>query len=318
MTIQSPVLFLVYNRYHTTIQVFETIKKEQPKKLYIAADGPRDNIDGDIDKCSKVREIFKMIDWNCEVFTLFQKSNLGPMKSQMTAINWFFEKEIEGIILEDDSLPDETFYMFCNTLLEKYRDDKRVSMISGCNFQQQNRRGNADYYFSKYTNTCGWATWKDAWKKIDVSLTDWPVFLKMKGLEDFSRSKNVQQKLKVIFDNIYSNPKIRGWDFRFMFSSLKNGSLSIVPNVNLIKNIGFGIGATNTIDTDSPEAMLDTFSLDFPLKHPRIILRDLIADDFEGASNHYKRSVFEKIIYYSFSWRKLYYILKRKYSRERK
>ena len=113
MSIQAPILFLVFNRYHTTIQVFETIKKERPKKLYISADGPRDDVDDDLKKCAEVRKIFEMIDWDCEVFTLFQTNNLGPCKSQIAAIDWFFERENEGIILEDDALPDKTFYMFC-------------------------------------------------------------------------------------------------------------------------------------------------------------------------------------------------------------
>ena len=176
MLIQSPILFLVFNRYHTTLQVFENIKKERPKKLYIAADGPRDDVDSDLKKCTEVRKIFEMIDWDCEVFTLFQTKNLGPCKSQITAINWFFEHENEGIILEDDVLPNKTFYMFCYLLLDKYRHDNRVSMISGCNFQQQNKHGSADYYFSKLTNTYACAMWKRSWNLMDTNLVDWPDF----------------------------------------------------------------------------------------------------------------------------------------------
>ena len=314
MSIQAPILFLVFNRYHITLQVFETIKKERPKKLYIAADGPRNDNENDLSKCLKVREIFEMVDWDCEVFTLFQDNNLGPTNSQMIAINWFFEHENEGVILEDDALPNKTFYMFCYLLLDRYRNDHRVSMISGCNFQQQSKHGNADYYFSKYPNTYGCAMWKRSWTHMDINLTDWPDFLSAGGLEDFSNSSGVRRKFKEAFNDIYENPKLRGWDTRFMFSSLKNGAVAIVPNVNLIKNIGFGPDATNTTTTESPQAMLETFNINLPLKHPSIISRNLFADEFEGITCHYKRSVIEKILYYSFSWKKLYIILKTKYS----
>jgi hypothetical protein len=313
MSTQAPILFLVFNRYHPTVQVFETIKKERPKKLYIAADGPRDDVDDDLKKCAEVRKIFEMIDWDCEVFTLFQDNNLGPCKSQIAAINWFFEHENEGVILEDDALPDKTFYMFCYLLLDKYRHDHRVSMISGCNFQQQNKRGNADYYFSKHTNTYACAMWKRSWNLMDTNLVDWPDFLNAGGIDDFSNSSGVRRRFKEAFNGIYENPKLTYWDFLFMFSSLKNGALSIAPNVNLVKNIGFGPGATNPVDTDSAQAMLETFNINLPLKHPSIISRNLIADEFESIACHYKRSVIEKIIYYSFAWKKLYSILKTKY-----
>jgi hypothetical protein len=318
MSTQAPILFLVFNRYDTTIQIFETIKKERPKKLYISADGPRDGIDDDLKKCTEVRNIFEMIDWDCEVFTLFQDNNLGPYKSQITGINWFFEHEKEGIILEDDALPDKTFYMFCYSLLDKYRHDHRVSMISGCNFQQQNKHGNADYYFTKHTNTYGCAMWKRSWNHMDFNLVDWPDFLSSGGMDDFSNSSGVRRSFKEDFGNLYLDPEKAGWDYLFMFSSLKNGAVSIAPNVNLIKNIGFGPGASHTIFTESPHAMLETFNINLPLKHPSIISRNLIADEFESIRSHFKRSVFEKIIYYSFSWRKLYYILRSKYLRWRK
>ena len=318
MSTQAPILFLVFNRYHTTLQVFETIKKERPKKLYISADGPRDDVDDDLKKCLEVRKIFEMIDWDCEVFTLFQDNNLWPYKSQIVGITWFFEHENEGVILEDDALPDKTFYMFCYSLLEKYRYDHRVSMISGCNFQQQNKHGNADYYFSKHTNTYGCAMWKRSWNHMDTNLVDWPDFLSAGGIDDLSNSNGVRRSYKEDFGNLYLNPKIGGWDYLFLFSSLKNGAVSIVPNVNLIKNIGFGPGATNDLNTDSAQSMLETFNINLPLKHPSIISRNLIADEFESITTHYKRSIIEKIIYYSFSWRKLYYVLRKKFLRWRK
>ena len=136
---------------------------------------------------------------------------------------------------------------------------------------------------------------------MDINLTDWPDFLSAGGLEDFSNSSGVRRKFKEAFNDIYENPKLRGWDTRFMFSSLKNGAVAIVPNVNLIKNIGFGSDASHAFNTESPHAMLETFNINLPLKHPSIISRNLIADEFESITTHYKRSIIEKIIYYSFT-----------------
>jgi hypothetical protein len=303
---KTSILFLIFNRYQTSIQVFDSIREYKPEKLYIAADGPREEISNDIKKCEEARKIISMVDWGCEVFTLCQERNLGPMVSQMTAINWFFQNESEGIILEDDTVPDETFYLFCNELLGKYRDDSRVSMITGCNYQKGLKKGDSSYYFSKFTNTIGWATWKRSWDEVDIDLKHLPELMSIGVMDDFSTDKVVNSTFKDVFMKIHNNPTLRGWDYRFMFSSLQGNSLTIVPNVNLITNIGFGPDATNCFNENSPQAMLKTSKIELPLKHPSVIARNFFADEFEIKELYHKRTFLEKLTYYSVNWNKLH------------
>jgi hypothetical protein len=299
MSNTTPVLFLIFNRFDNTKKVFDSIKRYKPNKLYIAADGPRDGIHKDIESCKKAREVINMVDWKCKVTTLCQDSNLGPMVAQMTAINWFFENELAGIILEDDTVPDDTFFSFCHELLIKYKDYDNISMITGCNYQKDKKRGDHSYYFSKFTNTIGWATWKRSWEGVDLDLKNFPEFISTGVLEDFSTDKKVNSTFKDVFMKINNNPTLRGWDYRFMFSSLQSNSLSIVPNANLITNIGFGPDATNCFNEDSPQAMLKTSKIEFPLKHPIVIARNFFADEFEIKELYHKRTFLEKLSYYS-------------------
>jgi hypothetical protein len=135
----------------------------KPRQLFVAADGPRPEIDGEYDKCDKVRSIVDSINWECEIKTLFRESNLGCRKAVSNAISWFFQSVEEGIILEDDCLPSPSFFFtFCAEMLQRYRHDEKIMMISGNNFQNGIRRGNASYYFSQIPNIWGWATWKNA------------------------------------------------------------------------------------------------------------------------------------------------------------
>ena len=159
----SPVLFLVFNRPETTRRVFEAIRTAKPSRLYIAADGPRLEREGERANCEEVRKIALEVDWECDVKTLFRDENLGCKRAVSEGISWFFEHEDEGIILEDDCLPDRSFFSFCKDLLERYRHDTRIMVISGVNFQQGRKRTEYSYYFSIYPHCWGWATWRSAW-----------------------------------------------------------------------------------------------------------------------------------------------------------
>lgn len=132
------ILFTIFNRPNTTALVFEKIRKAQPQKLYIAADGPRTKQEKEL--CNKTREIIKRIDWDCSVKKLFLEDNQGCRKGMIKVITCFFENESEGIILEDDCLPSDSFFSFCSTLLEKYMDDDRIGHITGSNFQKEKKR----------------------------------------------------------------------------------------------------------------------------------------------------------------------------------
>ena len=157
---QSPVLFLVFNRPDTTLRVFSEIRKAQPKKLYIAADGPRAERPNEDLLCQQTLDIFKKIDWPCEIQTLFRKENLGCKEAVSSAITWFFEREEEGIILEDDCLPAPSFFRYCDTLLEKYRFDTRIRHIAGVNHHSGKRWGDASIFFANHTHVWGWASWR--------------------------------------------------------------------------------------------------------------------------------------------------------------
>ncbi|MBE8723932.1 nucleotide-diphospho-sugar transferase [Flavobacterium hungaricum] len=275
---KSPLLFLIFNRPDVTALVFEEIRKCRPSKLYVAADGPRTNKENEAELCNETRDIIKKIDWDCEVKTLFRDQNLGCKYAVSSAIDWFFENEEEGIILEDDCLPSSDFFVFADTMLEKYRYDTRIRHIGGTNLQMGQKRGNDSYYFSNLTHVWGWASWRRAWKDYDVELYKY-------------RQENVQESFRNIFSNeivvecwrkiFYElrDNKIDTWDYQWTITNFFNNSLSIIPNVNLISNIGFGVNATHTNDVNDLFSNLKTEKL-LEITHPLVILPNKEADFF--------------------------------------
>ena len=217
----TPILFLIFNRPDTTKQVFESIRKARPNKLYLAADGPRASKLGEVDLCMQTRNIVSQIDWDCEIKTLFRDENLGCKIAVSSAIDWFFENEEQGIILEDDCLPHESFYGFCETLLNYYKNDGRVFHISGNNFQDGIIRGDGSFYFSKYNHIWGWATWKRAWKMYDVNLK----FENEKEIEVFIKRNFEAKKEQLFWTKLYKNfikSAIDTWDYQWTYAIWKN------------------------------------------------------------------------------------------------
>lgn len=293
--LNTAVLFLVFNRLDTTKQVFEAIRKAQPPRLYIAADGARANKEGEADKVKAVRDhILSSIDWDCEIKTLFRKENLGCKYAVSGALNWFFENEEMGIILEDDCLPDPSFFRFCQELLERYKDDQRIGMISGDNLQLGHRRNDDSYYFSKYVHIWGWATWRDKWQSsYDAELTKWPAIRDGDWLEDMLGNKKEVSSWMSIFEKMY-NGEIDTWDYQWVFANWVEGRINIMPNVNLISNIGFGADATHTVNS-SPLANLPSEKILFPITHPIGVFRNLQADLFTF-DQHVNVSIFKRIL----------------------
>jgi len=232
----TPVLFLIFNRPDTTQQVFNSIKKAKPKQLFVAADGPREKKEGEKEKCEQARKVIEQVNWDCEVKTLFRDRNLGCKIGVSSAINWFFENVEEGIILEDDCLPSQSFFWFCQELLEHYRNDTRVMHISGNNFQFGRKIGNASYYFSIFGLIWGWATWKRAWRYYDVKMKTYSQFKDEGQIKNIFYNKKMQHYYKKIFDKVYKE-KIDTWDYQWLYSRLLNQGISIHPNVNLVQNI---------------------------------------------------------------------------------
>lgn len=282
---KTPILFIIFNRPDTTISVFNEIRKIKPSKLYVVADGPRVNKAGEKEKCDETRKIIDLVDWECEVFKNFSDINLGCKKRVSSGIDWFFENVEQGIILEDDCLPDQSFFRFCEELLGKYKNDERIGMISGDNFQFGQVDNNASYYFSRYSHIWGWATWRRAWQKYDVSLSSWPQLKKDKVLNRIFDNRQDFYYWSTIFDDVYNN-KIDTWDYQWSYTCFVNSYLSVMPSVNLISNIGFNQGEATHTKRVGKFSNMATSELIFPLKTPESIIISVESDKIVRRTNY--------------------------------
>jgi hypothetical protein len=276
--LQTAVLFLVFNRPVTTKQVFEVIRQAKPPKLYVAADGPRTDREGEVARVSRVRQIATAVDWPCEVKTLFRNENLGCKKAVSSGIDWFFENEEQGIILEDDCLPHPNFFAFCETLLNRYASDERVWVVTGDNFQDGKQRGDGSYYFSRYNHVWGWASWRRAWTKRDMEMRFWPNWKTSSEWTAWVPDKIERKYWAKIFDQM-ERDEIDTWDYQWTGSVWFGGGLTATPNVNLISNIGFGLDSTHTASPESPLANMDTHGINV-LIHPTEVRQDVAADAY--------------------------------------
>lgn len=294
MNFDVPILLIIFNRPNETRYVFEIIKEIKPVNLFVAADGPRIDRPREEEICELVREIATAVDWDCEVKTLFRERNLGCQQAVSGSIDWFFENVSEGIILEDDCLPNQTFFRFCQELLQRYRYDERIFVISGNNFQKGQKRTEYSYYFSLFNHCWGWATFKRAWKYFDFDLQLWPEIEKGRWLLDILQDKNAYKYWTKILRDVSEGEK-NSWAYRWTLACWLQSGLSILPNVNLVQNIGFGKNATHT--TGSGESFsLQAHSMDFPLIHPPIMIRDVRADRFTQEDHFANSSLLRKIV----------------------
>ncbi|NMG11521.1 glycosyltransferase family 2 protein [Brasilonema sp. UFV-L1] len=276
---ETPVAFLIFKRPQTTEKVFEAIRQAKPPKLFVIADGPRAERPDEAEKCEATRAIIERVDWNCEVIKNYSDVNLGCAKRVYSGINWVFSNVEEAVILEDDCVPHPTFFRFCEELLEKYRYDTRVASISGSNFQFGRRRTNYSYYFSVYNHCWGWASWRRAWQHYDFYMKLWPEIQAKGFLNDILIDPQVVKYWSHIFQSVYEQPFVEGWDYQWTFACWMQSSLGIIPNVNLISNIGFGLDSTHFISGKvSPYINMPKEEMEFPLKHPPFIIRNMEAD----------------------------------------
>ncbi|OGU20204.1 MAG: hemolytic protein HlpA-like protein [Hydrogenophilales bacterium RIFOXYD1_FULL_62_11] len=275
----TSVAFIIFNRPDTTERVFAEIAKAKPPKLLVIGDGARVNRPEEAEKVAAARAIIQRVDWECEVLTNFSEVNLGCKRRVSSGIDWVFEQVEEAIILEDDCLPDPSFFRFCQELLERYRHDQRIGLISGDNFQFGRRRNDDSYYFSKYVHIWGWASWRDRWANTyDVTIAKWPHIRDEGWVTDMVGNAREAAFWKKIFERVYRG-EIDTWDYQWVFVNWVEGRTTILPAVNLISNIGFDANATHTTG-DSELANLATHPLGFPLKHPVGIFRNMQADMF--------------------------------------
>lgn len=241
----TSVLFLIYNRPDTTAKVFEEIRKARPPKLFVRADGPRDHIEGEEERCRATREIVERVDWQCEVQTNFSDRNLGCKIAVSSGVDWFFDNVTEGIILEDDCVPTQSFFWFCQELLERYRDDERVMQISGSNYLFGKKVGESSYYFSKLNDVWGWATWRRAWQHFDINMGNFLEFKDCNDVENCYANKEIAAWMMKYFQAAFDGADDI-WSTQWTYAMCVQNGLTVVPNVNLVSNIGFTKNASHS------------------------------------------------------------------------
>jgi hypothetical protein len=281
-TLRTPVAFLIFNRPETTARVFAEIARARPPKLLVVADGPRAARPAEAEACRATRAVVERVDWDCEVLTNYADENLGCRRRVSTGLEWIFREVEEAIILEDDCLPHPSFFPFCEELLERYRADERVMMISGDNFQRGRRRTSFSYYFSRYTHIWGWASWRRAWQHYDLEIKHWEALRRETlWLRDILGDETAARYWQTIFDQVFDGHATT-WDYQWLFACWAQNGLSITPEINLISNIGFGANSTHTATPDETVANLPAGEMLFPLRHPPFVVRAREADDFES------------------------------------
>lgn len=262
-----PVVIFIYKRSSNIVKLLQTIAKVKPNNLYIIADGPKNSYESTI--CSEVRDkVESCIDWKCKVRKIYAKSNMGIKNRVVSGLNEVFKNEKWAIILEDDLLPDPSFFEFCEKLLRKYENDHRIISISGNKFYNSDIHPYS-YTFSKYPHSWGWATWRRVWVDYEKDIETWDSPVNLKKISQALPRKISRLYWFNIFAKLESHSK-NIWDYQLTFLSLSNNSLNIVPSVNLVKNVGNDKYATHTKGKNS-RIGLTTRPMIFPLTHPKNI-----------------------------------------------
>ncbi len=282
---KTPVALIIFNRPDLTERVFDAIRQAKPPQLFIIADGPRPDRPDDIAKCNAARSIVDRVDWDCEVFKNFADLNLGCGVRPATGISWVFDLVDRAIILEDDCIPHPDFFRFCDELLDRYRDDERIMHISGNNFWANKYACEQSYLFSRYTLSWGWATWRRAWQHYDFEMKLWWELSppqQQNLIADLLGDEHAAKNWIGIFHDAIG---VDAWDYQWTLANWLQGGLAILPQVNLVSNIGFDADAThtfsaNTNSVDCPHMSISSAAIDFPLKHPHLMLRDVLIDRF--------------------------------------
>jgi len=267
--LNTPVLFLVFNRLDTTKQVFSRIREVKPKQLFIAADGPREGKDGEKEIVESVRNfILESIDWDCEVKTLFREKNLGCGLAVSQGITWFFENVEQGIILEDDCLPETSFFFFCEQMLEQYYNETTIGSVCGTNYLFYKYKFENSYYFSNLGAIWGWATWRRVWAKYQFYITKEDITQLNLKLDKIKVHKKIKKWIISMLEEVRIQ-NINTWDIQWIYSLFTHNYMSIIPYKNQIKNIGYiGTHASNT-ERHHPFFNMPTFVLNLnKIKHP--------------------------------------------------
>ena len=271
--LKTPVALIIFRRPELTARVFAEIRKARPEKLFIIADGPRPDNAEDEAACAAARAAVEHVDWDCEVHRDYAESNMGCRLRPPSGLSWVFEHVEEAIILEDDCVPSPSFFRYCEEMLERYREDLRVMHIAGCTYRDYDLEVDESYYFSRLIGAWGWATWRRAWELYDLDVERWDALRNSTWLEgvleeDFAVSQWAEQ-----FDNVRQmGDAYTTWDYQWAFACWVNSALAIVPQKNLITNVGTGDTATHTF-VDCEVTNLPLKEMPFPMSHPPTVLQ---------------------------------------------
>lgn len=284
---KAPVLLIGFNRPDTMQLVFNAVRTAKPDKLYYAVDGARPGKDEE-DRVQQVRDIVKQVDWPCEVHRLFREKNVGCGFGPAGAISWAFENEDYLIVLEDDCLPSQSFFRFCNEMLQRYKDDERVNIVSGRSHQHGSKFFNKyDYVFTHYAHTWGWATWKRVWNQFDIYMKDFPEWIENGGSMNVLEKEmavGTDKSLSLIYNDI-EKEVTHSWDSQWYYTRLKTGGLGIVPCRNLIHNIG--AGGTHTLSYDK----LPLEEMPLTIRHPSFVVINGDYEQYHYENHIHKRNV---------------------------
>lgn len=264
-SLSTPVAFFVYNRPEYTEEVFDRIAQVKPDRLFVIADGPRD--EPDRERTEAVRSVVDEVSWDCDVDRPYADANLGLKRRFETGLSYVFNAVDRAIVLEDDTVPDPTFFRFCQVLLDRYSDDERIWEITGRNQLGTWRADSQDYHFSYNGGIWGWATWSDCWDAYDPEMDLWSDQTVQDRIRDLMGDQWQFNHMHRVNQAVYEG-RNEVWSYPWTLARQLNSGFSVVPARNLVANIGFGEGATNTVDEDSPWAGTDIYSAEFPLSAP--------------------------------------------------
>lgn len=261
-SLDIPVVFIIFNRPEVTQKVFSEISKQRPKYLFIVSDGARPHRTGETERVLETRSITECIDWPCKVHRNYADTNMGCKKRVASGIEWAFKHVDKAIILEDDCLPSQAFFSFCQDMLTKYEHEKRVFAVSGTYLGLESQK--PGHYFSRYALMWGWATWKDRWEHYQIQPSDQlPVLVRTW----WQKPVTLLYWLQII--KSVRTGKLDTWDIQWILTVWRNKALACRPNRNLVQNLGFGVGATHTDNALSDLGKLplsnDIQGLDQPL-----------------------------------------------------
>lgn len=265
--LKTPVAFIIFNRPKCTRKVFESIRDARPEKLYLIADAARTHKPGEAEKCAETRRLVEqLIDWPCEVHKNYADNNLGCRERIITGLRWVFDQEEEAIILEDDIVPDPTFFPFCAAMLARYRNNDQVMLVAGFNELNFQPSSGDSCFFSKYTPIWGWATWRRAWALYQPKRLDWEV-----EKEIIRRNSGTRQEAGRMIAQVeqVEAGQLDTWDFHWRAAVLIHGGLTAIPSRNLVRNIGFNSKATHTKSAFNPDRLHRLASLPPPYQTPK-------------------------------------------------